>query len=647
MSTALLSSKLYFPPHRPDLVQRPRLFEHLEVGLLRKVTLVSAPAGFGKTTLVSEWVRHCGRPVAWLSLDKNDNDLPRFLTYLIAALQQINGDIGVDIQAALGESQSPQFEILLTKLVNEIEGIPEPSILILDDYHLIDSKAVHDALNFLIEYLPPSMHLVISGRADPPLPISRLRVQDELNEIRTPELRFTEAEVAAFLNDLMGFDLSTEDISILEARTEGWVASLQLAALAMQGALSMQGRKDRQEFIRAFSGSHRYIIDYLMDEVMARQPEEVRGFLRRTSILERFCAPLCDAVVGKDGIGGKGIIEHLDRSNLFLIQLDDYREWYRYHHLFADFLRQQLSEVEQERIPGLHRRASGWYENEGLVDEAIQHALAAEDMECAIRLVNQIAADLVVLREFNKLLKLVEQLPADRCQTYPMLCIWQAWALLFLGQLDAVEPILEIVDANREAAPGVPIPGYLSTIQAYLANQRGDLHKAIDLAEKALEEMSEVSPDKITFIHQGASVIWLGVNHRLFGDLNKASRLFREAALLNQKAGNIYGTLAAIEQSADLAMIHGKLRQAEDIYQQGLQVAQRWMDEAGVGREGMLAFAGLYRGIGTVLYQKNELVSAAPYIQLAVKLDELGGASELMFSYRMLAYLNQVEMDYP
>jgi len=638
--TSLLNSKLYIPPHRPDLVPRQRLIERLDAGLGGKLTLVSAPAGFGKTTLVSEWVQHLDHPVAWLSLDKNDNDLARFLTYFIAALQRIDENIGVDIQAVLGESQSPKFEILLTRLVNEIEELPDKSIMVLDDYHLIDSKPVHDALNFLIEYLPPAIDLVIAGRTDPPLPISRLRVQGEVCEIRTPELRFTEAEVAAFLNALMGFDLSSEDIAALEACTEGWVASLQLAAL------SMHGRDDWHEFITAFSGSHRYVIDYLVDEVMARQPEDVQAFLRQTSILERFCAPLCNAVVREEGIGDKEMIDYLDRSNLFLIPLDDHREWYRYHHLFAEFLGQRLREKEPERIPKLHRCASQWYENEGLVDEAIRHALASGDMESATRLVEGIAASLVVRRAPNVLLNWVDQLPPDLCQDYPMLCIWHAWALLFLGQLEEVEPILEVAEANQDKAPGTSIPGYANTVRAYLANQRGDLHKAIDLAEQALEQMSEASPEKDTLIHQGAAVIWLGVNHRYLGDLDRARGLFIEAASLNQEAGNIYAALAAMDQSADLAVIQGQLHQAVEIYRQGLQMARRWTDEQGGGRGELLAASGLHLGLGTILYQMNDLVGAEIHIRRAVELDELGEAWRIIFTYKMLAYLKQAEGDY-
>jgi LuxR family maltose regulon positive regulatory protein len=638
MTTGLLASKLYFPPHRPNLVQRPHLLESLNAGLSGKLTLVSAPTGFGKTTAVSEWIRNTGLPAAWLSLDKNDNDLSRFLIYFIAALQSIDPDIGVDVQAALEESPSPHFEILLTRLISEIEGLPAKSIMVLDDYHLIDSKPVHDVINFLIEYLPPTIHMVISGRTDPPLPISRLRVRGEVNEVRTPELRFTQKEVAAFLNDLMGFDLSADGIAALEARTEGWVASLKLAAL------SMQGRDDWPEFIAEFSGSHRYVIDYLVDEVMARQPDEVQTFLRRTSILERFCASLCEYVVG--GSKNMDIIDYLDRSNLFLIPLDDHREWYRYHHLFADFLGQRLRESERDRIPELHRRASQWYENEGLVDGAIQHALAAGDVEGAIRLVDGIAADLIVRRESNKLLKLIEQLPADRCQDYPLLCVWHAWGMLFLGQLDAVEPILQNAETNQSKAPGIPFPGYVTTVRAYLANLEGDLLKSINLTEQALEEMSKATPDRITLIFKGAAVIWLGMNHRLLGNLDKARQLLMEAAGLNQKAGNFYAALASFEQLAKLAVIRGQLQQALDLYRSGLKLAQNWIDMGDKTQGSLIAAAGPQLGLGTVLYQLNDLAGAVTHIQRSVDLFELGELWGKMHAYTMLAYLKQAKGEF-
>jgi LuxR family transcriptional regulator, maltose regulon positive regulatory protein len=638
MKTDLLASKFYYLPHRADLVRRSRLLESLDAGLSRKLTLVSAPAGFGKTTVVSEWIRDCGHPAAWLSLDKNDNDPSRFLSYLIAALQRIDSEIGVDVQAVLEESPSPHFEIILTRLIGEMERLPEKSILVLDDYHLIDSKSVHDVINFLIEYLPPTIHMVIAGRADPPLPLSRMRVQGEVNEVRTSQLRFTKKEVAAFLNDRMGFDLSSDGIAALEARTEGWVASLKLAAL------SMQGRHDWPEFIAKFSGSHRYVIDYLVDEVMARQPEEVQTFLRRTSILERFCTPLCEYVAG--GNKELNFIDYLDRSNLFLIPLDDRREWYRYHHLFADFLSQRLRESERDRIPELHRRASQWYENEGWVDDAIQHALAAGDLESATRLVDGIAADLLVRAQSNKLLKFVEQLPSGLSQAYPMLCILHAWALVFMGQLERVEPVLALVESNPKTVPGVPNPGYVTTVRAYLATQQGDLHQSIKLSEQALEEMSEAPPDRTTFIFQGAAVIWLGVNHRHLGNLNKARQLFMEAARINQKAGNYYAALASFEQLGGLAVIHGQLHQAVDIYRSGLELAQNWKEMEGKPPGFLMPTAGLQLGLGTVLYQLNDLPGVAAHIQHSADLLELGEHWGRMHSYTMLAYLKQAQGEF-
>ena len=638
MKTDLLASKFYYPPHRLDVVQRSRLRESLDAGLSGKVTLISAPAGFGKTTLVSEWIRDCGHPTAWLSLDKNDNDPSRFLIYLIAAVQRIDSEIGVDVQAVLEESPSPQFEILLTRLISEMERLPDKSIIVLDDCHLIDSKPVHDIINFLIEYLPPTIHLVISGRTDPPLPISRLRVQGNVNEVRTSQLRFTKKEVATFLNDRMGFDLPTEGIAALEARTEGWIASLKLAAL------SMQGRDDWPEFIAKFSGSNRYVIDYLVDEVMARQPDEVQIFLRRTSILERFCASLGEFVVGESK--DTDIIDYIDRSNLFLIPLDDHKEWYRYHHLFADFLSQRLRASEPDRIPELHRRASQWYENEGWVDEAIQHALAAGDMDRATRLVDGIAVDLLVRAESNKLLKLVEQLPFDLWQGYPMLRILYAWALLFMGQLERVDPILTSVEVDQAKAPGVPNPGYVTTVRAYLANRQGDIYRSIQLTEQALEEMSKATPDRLTLKFQGSAVIWLGVNHRLLGNLDKARQLFMEAAGINQKAGNYYASLASYEQLAELAVIRGQLHQALDLYRSGLKLAQNWKDTRGKPRGTLMTTTGLQLGLGVVLYQLNDLAGAATQIQRSADLFELGEHYERKLSYTMLAYLKQAQGEF-
>jgi LuxR family maltose regulon positive regulatory protein len=470
------------------------------------------------------------------------------------------------------------------------------------------------------------------------MPISRLRVQGEVFEIRTPDLRFTKNEVAAFLNDLMGLNLMSGDIAALETRTEGWIASLQLAAL------SMQGRGDIETFVAEFSGSHRYVIDYLIDEVMSRQPEDLQAFLTQTSIFDRFSAPLCDAAL--EITTSRQILGKLEGANLFLIPLDDERHWYRYHHLFANFLGQRLLEADPEHIPELHRRASQWYEAQGLVDEAIQHALAAGDLERATCLVNQIAADLIVRREPYQLLKLVDSLPSDLIQDYPMLCIWYAWALLFHGQLEAVEPVLQIAEANQGELPEAPIPGYATTVRAYLANQMGELREALTFSDEALRQMSDATPDRITLIFRGAAIIWLGVNHRHLGNLDKANRYFEEAFTINNEARNYYGALASLEQSADLAIIRGQLHAAEGIYRRGLQMAQTMSNQQGRGRGTLLAKSGLHQGLGIVLYQWNNLAGSAPQIQRAVELDELGEAWGRLHSYRMLAYLKQAEGDY-
>ena len=338
MAAPILATKLYTPPSRPKVVLRPRLIERLKVGLGRTpgMTRISAPAGFGKTTLVSEWLAGCERPAAWLSLDEGDNDPTRFLAYLVAALQTITPKVGDGVLGALQSPQPPPTESILTALLNEITAVPDNFILVLDDYHVIDTQPVGKALAFLLKHLPPQMHLVIATREDPDLSLARLRVRDQLTELRVADLRFTPSEAAGFLNQVMDLNLSAEDIAALETRTEGWIAGLQLAAI------SMQGHQDATSFIKAFTGSHHFVLDYLLEEVLQRQPESIQKFLLRTSILERMCAPLCDAVLLDPSASGQKTLEYLERANLFIVPLDNERRWYRYHHLFADLLRQRL-----------------------------------------------------------------------------------------------------------------------------------------------------------------------------------------------------------------------------------------------------------------------------------------------------------------
>ncbi len=366
MPTPILATKLYLPPLRPHVVSRSRLLERLNEGLHRNLTLISAPAGFGKTTLVSAWVEGIERPTAWLSLDEGENDPARFLAYLVAALQTIAANIGEGVLSALQSSQPPPLEAILMALLNEISALPDHFVLVLDDYHVIDAKPVDMALTYLVEHLPPQMHLVIATREDPHLPLARLRARGQLTELRAVDLRFTASEAAEFLNQVMGLRLSAADIAVLEDRTEGWIAGLQLAAL------SMQGHQDVPGFIRAFAGDHRYIVDYLVEEVLQHQPEPVHSFLLQTAILDRLSGPLCDAVTGQEE--GNVRLEALERGNFFVVPLDDKRHWYRYHHLFGEVLSVHLMAEQPDQVSTLHRRASKWYEQNGSAADAIRHA---------------------------------------------------------------------------------------------------------------------------------------------------------------------------------------------------------------------------------------------------------------------------------
>src|SRR5437588_3044764 len=439
MLTSILATKLYLPRLRPNVVSRPRLLERLNAGLQRKLILISAPAGFGKTTLIREWVEGIERPIAWLSLDEGDNDPTRFLTYFVAALQTIAATLGEGVLGVLQSPQPPPTESILTALLNEITTLPDQFVLVLDDYHVIDAKPVDMVLTYLVEHLPPQMHLVIATREDPQLPLARLRARSHLTEVRAADLRFTASEAAAFLNQVMGLSLSAEDIAALEDHTEGWIAGLQLAAL------SMQGHQDVPGFIRAFAGDHRYIVDYLVAEVLERQPEGVRSFLLQTAILDRLSGSLCDAVTGQEE--GNARLEALERGNFFVVPLDDQRHWYRYHHLFAEVLSARLMAEQPAQVATLHRHASAWYEQHGSVADAIRHALAAEDFGRVADLVELAVPAMARSRQEATVLGWLKALPDELVHCRPVLSVDYAGALLSSGQLEGVEARLR--DAER------------------------------------------------------------------------------------------------------------------------------------------------------------------------------------------------------
>src|SRR6202165_787997 len=424
MSTSILATKLYLPRLRPNVVSRPRLLERLNAGLHRKLTLIAAPAGFGKTTLVSEWVEGIDRPTAWLSLDEGENDPTRFLAYLVTALQTIAATLGEGVLGVLQSPQPPPPEAILTALLNEITTLPDHFVLVLDDYHVIDAKPVDMALAYLVEHLPPHMHLVIATREDPHLPLARLRARDHLTEVRAIDLRFTPSEAAAFLNQAMGLTLSAEDIAALERRTEGWIAGLQLAAL------SLQGQEDPTSFITSFTGSHHFVMDYLVEEVLQQQPQSIQHFLLHTSILDRLCGPLCDAVLLNSSASGQATLESLERANLFIVPLDNERRWYRYHHLFADLLRQRLHQSivsspgdAESQVNDLHIRASQWYEDHDLDIEAFHHAAAANDVERAERLMEGKGMPLQFRGAMISVLNWLESLPTTILDTRPSLWV--------------------------------------------------------------------------------------------------------------------------------------------------------------------------------------------------------------------------------
>ena len=450
LPSALIATKLHVPAPRRELVERPRLVDRLAMRDLPPVTIVSAPAGFGKTTLLADWfarTRSAGQRVTWLSLDARDNDPTVFLSYLIAAVGAIDDGIG---STALGLLRSAEpTQTVLASLVNDLAASPEDLAIVLDDHHVIHSREVHDALGFLVDHLPRQVHLVIAGRSDPPLPLGRLRARGDLLEIRAADLRFTDGEAADYLNDSMGLRLDEGDVTTLETRTEGWIAALQLAAL------SMQGRVDPSEFIASFAGDDRFVVDFLGEEVLEHQPEEIRSFLLETSILDRFTAEACDAVTRR--ADGAAMIERLDRANLFLVPLDARRRWYRYHHLFADVLRARLLADDPASVLELHRRASRWWEDEGDVEAAVMHALAGEDHERAAALIEAAAPRLRQNRQDETLRTWLEALPDELYVDRPVLAMALVGARVITHDPTGVERLLQLVETSLDRPTRAPV----------------------------------------------------------------------------------------------------------------------------------------------------------------------------------------------
>jgi LuxR family maltose regulon positive regulatory protein len=600
----LLSTKLFIPRPRSDRVSRPRLIERLNAGLDRKITMIAAPAGFGKTTLLSEWIPRCPRPVAWFSLDEGDNSPARFWAYVIAALQTLSPELGKSAQPLLSSLPTPPIKSILTSLLNEIHAFEQPFVFIFDDYHLIENTEVDDELAYLIDHQPPNLHLLITTRIDPGLPLSRLRARNQLVELRANDLRFTADEAGMFLTQVMGLNLSAEEVATLDARTEGWIAGLQIAALSMQGHADMAG------FIKTFSGSHRHILGYLADEVLNLRPKDTLDFLLQTSILDRLCGPLCDTVTGESN--GKMMLESLERANLFITPLDHEGMWYRYHHLFAEVLRTHLQRAEPNRVQDLHRAASTWYEQNGMLSEAVSHALAAQDFNQASHLIEQTSRAMWQRGEVKSLQNWLAALPPGIRRARPQLSLAQAWCALAVGQfavadasiLEAEETIGALSDGEARS-----LRAQADAIRSSLAGYRQDTASAIELARNSLEHL----PETDQFL-RGLLFYNLGRAYLSRGDLPAASQKLREAATLSLNAGDLPTASFALGALGAELEVQGQLRQAASCYRQVIQAAQ--MD----GRPLSFTASGACIRLGGILYEWNRLEEAQQYTNQGIEL---------------------------
>lgn len=615
MPDLLLKTKIGVPPLRKGIVARARLSSRLNEGFRsghgfgRQLTLVSAPAGYGKTTLILEWIQRLELPVAWLSLDETDNDPTRFLAYLLAAIQQVHAGFGKKWEAILKSPQRPPDSVILTMLVNEIASIPASLLLALDDYHAIQTLAIHRQIAFLLEHQPANLHLVITTREDPLLPIPRLRARGQVLEMRQDDLRFNTDETTSFLSHKTGVNLSPEEITALERRTEGWIAGLQLAAL------SMHGHGDVAVFIQDFTGSNRFILDYLLDEVFERQSPALKDFLLRTSILGRLCAPLCDTVAGERD--SQHLLEHLEQANLFIVPLDQSRVWYRYHLLFLELLRHRLRLSDLNEAE-LHIRASQWYEAEGLMADAIQHALSAEDWGCAARLIGAASRDMLNHGEFVTLLNWCGRLPQQVVHSSGELCLVHAWAALMASQFDVAAPLLE--RAEQLAGPEASFLGQVATAQAFLARAKRDNARTIEKSEQALALL----PDTEIAV-RGIIAMNLGLAYWHEGHLAEAEPALTQACDMCGQSGNAIGLLTSRIFLVRIPAVQGKLHRVaamvEDLLHAGDQVSHLCQS---------------YYDLATIHHEWNELSRAWEYFERGFSMAQHSGNVEFQQAGHLL-----------
>lgn len=606
MNSPLITTKLYTPRPRQNLVSRPHLLSRASEGLAGKLLLISAPAGYGKTTLMAAWCAGPGRgyPLAWLSLEEEDNDPARFLAYLTAALQQIGVDLQEDMATLFQGSRQATDPAILSLLINELATVSADFALVLEDYHVIERHELHQMMSFLLDHLPPQMHLVIITRLDPPFPLARLRARGQLSEVRARNLRFTLAESTAFLHDVMNLALSDDVIQTFHERTEGWIAALQLAAL------TLQGRDNPSALIATFGSGHDYLVDYLAEEVLDRQPESLRMFLLQTSILNRMNGPLCDALT--DRSDSEATLAALEKSNLFVSPMDSDARWYRYHHLFAHVVASHLQRIAPEQLPELHRRAAKWYAQNNYEAEAIEHYLAAMDYEAAAAMLNSKVVSYLTKGSFSTLLSWFDRLPDEAINQHPRLNVYRAWGLLLAGKTTDVECYIAVAEEVARSLDEIAkLRGDFAAIRAYAAAMQGNMDQAFDRVHEALAWLADDN-DNI----RAVMAFVLGGVYYMRQDMLQALNAMQEAGDLGQRSGNLSLALSALSAVGSILVDQGDLRAAEKTYEKALAL--------GTGRSGkpLAIAASVYSGLAKLHLVKRDLKSARSFAQTGVQLGE-------------------------
>ena len=628
MTSPLITTKLYIPKPRQGLVSRPALLELLTKGLAGRLTLISASSGYGKTTLMAEWCAVQGRvyPVAWISLDEGDNDPVRFLSYLIAALQTVQEGLGQDVGTIIQGSQNPLDSAILSAMINELSVVPNDFVLALEDYHVIEKHDIHQMMVFMLEHLPPQMHLVILTRADPPFPLARWRARGELLEIRAKDLRFSLDDATEFLRNMAGLNLPEGNIRLLLDRTEGWITGLQLAAL------SIQGQEKPSELISAFVSWQGYIVDYLIEEVLNHQTESLKLFLLQTSILNRLNGSLCEALTEKPH--GEATLEYLEKANLFVTSLGGEHRWYRFHHLFADVMLNRMQRLYPEQIPKLHLQAAKWFELNNFITEAIEHALSAGEFQYAANMVQGNALALLANGNISTLLAWFDRLPDDAIKEHPQLSVYCVWALMLASRLDNIEKYISMAeDVARSRNELVSLQGEIAAVRAYAASRQGDMERAKDQAHMALEWLAE---DNLTV--RSVMFFILGGIYYMRQDIPNAFAAMEEASQIGELAGNINVAVSALSAMGSVLVEQGRLDEGEKTYARALKLS--------MGHRGqpLPVASSTYAGLARLHLARKDLESVRHFAHTGISLGEQWeNADSQVGSYLALAQAEHLD----